>query len=409
MNDWTPARLLFVSPIVPAVTGNGLAMRAGATLRALARRHRVTLLVVPRYPSPAGLAADLRGCCTDVAVVPARAWSAAPSPRAGRSWKTLFAPAGAVRQPRFRGEPFDVVHVFRLAAWPFARPWLDASPMPQRWLDLDEVESVTHARLAALWRERGRPERAEAEGVRATMAAAQEADALATFERVFVCSAQDRTLLIGQGDAAIHVLPNALPVPEPLPPPPPLPPSGGSLRLLFVGSLGYPPNEAAAILLCREIVPALRRRSGRAATATIVGGGASAELERTAAAAGCSLTGYVADVAPHYRDAQLVVMPIQAGGGTRIKAIEAFAYRRPVVSTALGVEGLDVVDGTHILLGEDADAIARQCWRVMSEPALATRLVERAWDLFVNAYSADRLAAIVAAVGSEPAPAWPPC
>src|SRR4029079_1444016 len=105
--------------------------------------------------------------------------------------------------------------------------------------------------------------------------------------------------------------------------------------------------------------------------------------------------GYVADLASLYRDAQVVVVPIQAGGGTRIKEIEALARRRPVVSTPLGVEGLDVVDGVHVLLGDDADAIARQCWRVVSEPGLGSRLVERAWERFLSAYSTDRLAEIV--------------
>jgi glycosyltransferase involved in cell wall biosynthesis len=394
MHHEAPSRLLFVSPILPAVTGNGLAMRAGATLQAFARQFRVTLLVVPRYPSPAGLSAEIRACCEEVAVVPAGAWDAAPVRHGAPRWMPRRARAGQAVRPRFRDEPYDVVHVFRLAAWPFACSWLDASPTPRRWLDLDDVESLTHLRLAALCRERGRLERAEAETAAAEKAAAQEDAALATFDRVFVGSEPDRSLLAGRGRADIRVLPNALPMPGPLP----APPSGDPPRLLFVGSLGYPPNDDAAIAICREVLPALRRLVGREATATIVGGGASGELERAAAEAGCTLTGCVAHLAPHYRDAHLAVLPIRAGGGTRIKAIEAFAYRRPVVSTALGVEGLDVEDGVHVLLGEDADEFAGQCLRVLSEPAFAAGLVARAWNLFVNDYSTDRLAAIVAAL-----------
>ena len=130
MHHEAPSRLLFVSPILPAVTGNGLAMRAGATLQAFARQFRVTLLVVPRYPSPAGLSAEIRACCEEVAVVPAGAWDAAPVRHGAPRWMPRRARAGQAVRPRFRDEPYDVVHVFRLAAWPFARSWLDASPTP---------------------------------------------------------------------------------------------------------------------------------------------------------------------------------------------------------------------------------------------------------------------------------------
>jgi glycosyltransferase involved in cell wall biosynthesis len=393
MSDRPTRRLLFVSPVLPAATGNGLAMRAGATLQAFARRNRVTLLVVPRYPSPAGMPAELRAGCHDVAIVPPGAFAANGRPLRPR-WLPRFAQAKGASRPVFRDEPFDVVQVFRLAAWPFARPWLEAIPAPRRSLDLDDVESVTRARRAALWRERGRLERAGAEAVAAESAAAREAEALATFDLVFVCSDHDRRLLAGHGPAEIRVVPNALPVPAPLPPPP----VDGPRRLLFVGTLGYPPNDDAALLFCREVLPAVRRLIGRDVALIIAGGGASAELERAAAETGATLTGYVADLALLYRDAHLVVMPIRAGGGTRIKAIEAFAFRRPVVSTPLGVEGLAVVDGMHVLLGDDSETIARQCWRVLSEPALASSLVERAWELFVSAYSMDRLADIVDAL-----------
>jgi glycosyltransferase involved in cell wall biosynthesis len=71
------------------------------------------------------------------------------------------------------------------------------------------------------------------------------------------------------------------------------------------------------------------------------------------------LTGRVPDVVPHYRDATAVYLPLRAGGGTRIKVIEAFALGRPVLSTAVGIEGLGVAAGEHYLAIEHpADGVA---------------------------------------------------
>src|SRR3712207_3611717 len=64
-------RLLYLSPVVPATTGNGLAMRAGTVLRALAERYDVTLLVVPLYISPAPtVPAEIADRCRRIVIEP---------------------------------------------------------------------------------------------------------------------------------------------------------------------------------------------------------------------------------------------------------------------------------------------------------------------------------------------------
>ncbi|MFX8114419.1 glycosyltransferase family 4 protein, partial [Acinetobacter baumannii] len=70
---------------------------------------------------------------------------------------------------------------------------------------------------------------------------------------------------------------------------------------------------------------------------------------------GVSFTGFVDDVRDHARDAQAFVIPLRVGGGTRIKAFEAMAMGLPVVSTTIGIEGLDVDHGTHFLCADGAD------------------------------------------------------
>ncbi len=107
------------------------------------------------------------------------------------------------------------------------------------------------------------------------------------------------------------------------------------MRLLFVGTLGYFPNADAARFLCRDIVPALRRLSGHAIVVDLAGAGDTTGLRDIAQMPEVTLLGYVEDLAPLYAAADIAVAPLRAGGGTRIKILEAFAHGVPVVATWL--------------------------------------------------------------------------
>src|SRR5581483_4845837 len=143
---------------------------------------------------------------------------------------------------------------------------------PRRFLDLDDVESTTHARLAALYRELGDAARAAVEEAEAARARPLEEQVLREFERVFVCSEADGARLRGRGGAEVCVLPNAVrlgPAASELAAAPLAErPSPGDrerpFTLLFVGTLGYAPNADGARFVCGEVLPRLRRRAGRA-------------------------------------------------------------------------------------------------------------------------------------------------
>ena len=276
-------RLLFVSPVLPASSGNGLAMRAGMTLTALAARYDVWLLVVPLYASPEGaLAAVYAGACRGAVVLaagPEMAMSALRWPGVGPQPRVIQAPPArwaAVAAGCVARERFEVVHVFRMAALPFAEGylWPEGRAGPRKHLGLDDIESRTQVRLAALYRANGDPEgayRAEAEARRG---AGIEDGVLATFDRVYVCSEGDREALRGRGTAELAVLPNAVPL-------------RGSLRLegvdvprtyLFAGTLGYYPNEDAALWFCRQVWPAIQEATSGRCRLLIAGSGAGREV-----------------------------------------------------------------------------------------------------------------------------------
>lgn len=148
-------------------------------------------------------------------------------------------------------------------------------------------------------------------------------------------------------------------------------------RLLFFGKLDYFPNHDAVMYCLREILPQIRATVPEAEL-QVVGAGASPVLrEAIAAAPGATLVGRVDDVAAAIAGAAVVVVPLRAGGGTRLKILEAMAVARPVVSTTVGAEGLGMTDGEELRLADDPAQFAERVVGLLRDPEFANRLGAR--------------------------------
>ena len=169
------------------------------------------------------------------------------------------------------------------------------------------------------------------------------------------------------------------------------------------------------MVLCREVLPRLRARSRREVRVDLVGASPAPAVRDLARLPGVSLHADVARVAPFYARAGAVAVPLRAGGGTRIKLLEAFAHGVPVASTSVGAEGLDVEAGRHLLVAEEPDGLAEACRRLMDDPTLVERLQSEAHRLVAARYDARRvieaIRALAAAEGSHRGTAAPgnPC
>jgi glycosyltransferase involved in cell wall biosynthesis len=381
-------RLLFLTPVAPGFSTGERGVRAGMVLQALTERYDVYLIVVHTAGARAGqIPGDLASLCKAWTVLDLRKKASEQKVREVAAW------FGDVR--------FDVIHCLRLSTADYAAPYLGpgapGAGRPAWHLDLEGVESLAHQEIADRYRSNGEKSKARYEREVARQLAAVEAATLPRCDRVYVCSQHDRehveTLYALQD---VHILPNAVRIPVELPPMSP----SEVFTFLFAERLDHYPSEDAVLFLRSEILPRLRRRARQPFTIAIVGSDSVPNtVSRARLPPEAQLIGKVKRMEPWYQLADAVLAPLRTTGGTRIKIIEAMSFRRPVVTTSAGVEGLDVVDGEHVLVGDAPEMFVSQCLRLMSDPRLAARLASNAFDLCARKYSP---AAVGAALVPDP-------
>jgi GT2 family glycosyltransferase/SAM-dependent methyltransferase/glycosyltransferase involved in cell wall biosynthesis len=159
-----------------------------------------------------------------------------------------------------------------------------------------------------------------------------------------------------------EVLPNA----NPVTPDPPGPEQRAGL--LFVGGFEHPPNVDAVEYLVNDVMSHVWRELPDA-TLTIVGGNAP-EAVTTLAGPRVEVAGWVQDLEALLREKLAVVAPMRYGAGMKGKVTQALAAGMPVVTTAIGAEGLDATDGREMLLAEDSEGLAERIVRLHHEADL---------------------------------------
>jgi len=150
--------------------------------------------------------------------------------------------------------------------------------------------------------------------------------------------------------------------------------AGTKNRIVFVGSMDYHANIEGATNFARAVWPIIQQQQPKLRF-TIVGRNPPAEVTELSSIAGIEVTGSVADVRPYYREALAAVVPLNVGGGSRLKILEAMAAGVPVVSTKLGAEGLDVSDNENVLLAESSAQLANGILKLIETADLRERLI----------------------------------
>lgn len=374
-------RILYLSRWWPEPADNGIRLRVRSQIEALAREHEIRLLSFVEPGHEAVPSADLRRLCGAIETLPWRPFDpsslralmalAHPTPR---SLVDVFSPAMRDAVARQAGSA-DLVIASSLDLAEYS-PWFGGRAAILEDLELAvHADAVRHGSVAA----RARAWLTWSKLVRHVRRI------LARFSACTVPSVDERRLAerVAPEFADFHVVVNAVDtracagvgVATPRAP----------RRLVFAGALTYGPNLEAMRWFVGDILPRVRKLAGD--VELLITG--VAPREGMPIGPGVRPTGWVEDVRAVVASAAVSIAPVRHGSGTRLKILEAMALGTPVVATSKAAEGLEVVDGEHLLLADDAATFAAQTVRLLGDRDLASRLAEAARQRTIDRYDTE--------------------
>ena len=373
-------RLLFLTPQFPYPPHKGTTLRNYNMIAGLASRHTIDLLSFaddpvtsqPSHPKTGIVSSPLDQLCRRIATVqlPRRATSRraldtllSPWPDMGlRLWSPEFRQQLAAW---LRDGAYDVIQVEGLE---LARYALNSDRGQGRIVfDDHNAEYLLQKRIA------------EAEiAARGWNAGAVYSSIqwrkLRRFERR-VCQQADRVVCVSEADAGAvqqldpalqpHVIPNGVDTefyrreavtPLELPP----------HSLIFTGTMDFRPNVDAMLWFAQDVLP-LVKRDVPDVHLYIVGQRPHMRLDVLRVDPAITITGAVEDTRPYTCAAEVYVVPLRMGGGTRLKLLEALALQTPIVSTTLGAEGFPVTSGQELLLADEPLGFARAIVELLAD------------------------------------------
>ena len=354
--------------MLPVDTGGKI--RSYNVLRQLIRTHEVTFLSdysgAPDPQYEAEIACELTGAHT----------IRTDSAQAG----TLGQYVGYVRRI-FQAAPFAVSNFADAAVRRHVTTWLNEKRFDVAVCDF-LVATINFPRTLAtptvlfqhnvessLWKRRvsteSNPVRRLAYKLEAVKMDRYERREVRRFHSIIAVSEHDRKQMLEMGASEVTVVPTGVDTQKYQVSPPA---TANPPRIVFTGSMDWEPNIDAVNYFCREILPGVQKELPRALF-QIVGRKPPTSVKRLA----CDyvqVTGTVPSVSDYLRDATVVVVPLRAAAGTRLKIFEAMAMGKAVISTSIGAEGLAVHNGSDIILADEPAAFANAIVRLTCDSGL---------------------------------------
>lgn len=377
-------RLLFLSRWFPYPPGNGSKLRIYNMLRRLSEQCAITLLSYADQPDVRPEVGPLLEICEAVHTVPYRPFDPGsrrallgflgPTPR---SVSDTYSPEmEALIITALAARPYDLVIASQIDMAVYHRAFGDVPAV------FEEVE------IGVLYEQAARASSLRARlryGLTWSKYRRYLTRLLAQHALATVVSEKEKELVerLRPGQTPVLVVPNGIEPDdyagfrvEPKP-----------ASLIFTGSLTFAPNHEAMRWFVGEVWPLVRAEIPEAEL-TITGAPGERPLPP---AEGVNLAGFVSDVRPLVAGSWASVAPIHAGGGTRLKILEAMALGTPVVATSKGAEGLDVGDGEHLLLADSPADFASATIRLLQSRELRARLAANATARVHECYSWGRI------------------
>ncbi len=155
-----------------------------------------------------------------------------------------------------------------------------------------------------------------------------------------------------------------------------IPPSSNPFRVTFLGGLHWPPNAAGIQWFVSEVWERIAAEQPSAQLTVIGKDPPTALVSAAEGSSSIEITGYVDDPTPYLAATAAFIVPLHAGGGMRVKILDAWRWGLPVVSTSIGAEGISIDDGENILIADDARSFADAVLSVLHNETIARHLRE---------------------------------
>ncbi len=380
-------RILYLSQVLPYPLDAGPKMRSYYVLKYLSQRHEVTLLTFVRNTDRPEYIARMEEICHAVHTVPMRRSAVRDgqfllkSIVSGQPFLIVRDEVSAMTaklRELLAAQTFDAVHADQLWMAQYALQAKSFSPDVRLILDQHNAVYLIPGRMAD----------GETNPVK-KMILARESKMMARYEAE-TCPKFDRVVWVTREDYdAVSAISNA-PLPAPAVIPicgdptrvQPVEPETGVKRVTFLGGLHWPPNAQGIVWFAQKVFPKIRARVPDAVL-TVIGKNPPAEL----AGSGVQVTGYVEDLSPLLAETQAFVVPLHAGGGMRVKIIDAWSWGLPIISTTIGAEGIAVENGVDILIADTAETFADAVIRVLQSSKLRQSLAENGRRTVVQKYN----------------------
>ena len=366
-------RTLLLTQVLPYPPDSGPKVKTWNVLKYLSHRHEVTLVSFVRGDQSADVA-HLAPYCRAIHTVPIErgvthdGWAMVRSLMGRQPWMMVRDDRRQMRRllDRLSREiSFDVAHADQLNMTQYA----NRVPTAFKVLDAHNALWLLYRRLAATMKRGPRKWLLRRDW---KLLHAYEGQQVRASDAVLAVSQEDRMALLQAAgtDLPITVIPIAVDVDE----------TGTVSRqtaanhVLHLGTMYWPPNIDGVMWFLQEIWPRIRQKQP-GVVFDIVGSRPPPALRKIGEEDdSIRVAGYVSDTAPYLEQTGVFVVPLRAGGGMRVKILNALAQGLPIVSTALGCEGIEVTPGRDILVGDTPGTFAEAVLRVLKDHEIARQL-----------------------------------
>jgi polysaccharide biosynthesis protein PslH len=377
-------KILLLTQVLPYPPDSGPKVKTLNVIKYLSRLHELTLISYVRGDQSAEIEA-LRQYCREIYPVPIErkpisdGLALARSLVTGLPWMMARDDRRAMRatvQRVLAGQRFDIVQADQLNMAQFAQQAVG----PRKVVDTHNALWVLYQRMAATMKG---PKRWLLERDWRLLKK-YEGRICREFDAVTAVSVEDRNALVeaGADPDKIWVIPISVDCDDLRP----IEPVSGANHILHIGTMYWPPNIDGILWFIREVYPLIRRWRTDVVF-DVVGARPPEEIVRLGGdGSGINVTGYVKNPIDIMRQAGVMVVPLRAGGGMRVKILNSMAQALPIVSTSIGCEGIAVQDGCHLIVADTAEAFAAAALRLFEDRALAHQLGQNGRQLILSRY-----------------------